>query len=129
MKPIIVLDCSGSMWTVTDSPLDRILSHLRSNHPPDTPWVASVSHRMIGGTVADLDKADLRMSSGSEHEEAFRYALAPGVLPILCTDDGEDLRSIAEIASGRDMELVIARCGAPLRMLERYPTMGRVTYV
>jgi hypothetical protein len=129
MKPIIVLDCSGSMWSVHDSPMDRILSHLRSHHPPDTPWVACARRRMIRGTVAALDGSKLGMSSGAEHEDAFRYALAPGIVPILCTDDGDDLRSIAEIATGREMELVIARCGAPLRMLERYPMMGRVTYV
>lgn len=109
--------------------MDRILSHLRSNHPPDTPWLESVSRQVITGTIADLDGTKLRMSSGPEHDDAFGCALAPGILPILRTDDGDDLRMIAEIASGGDMELVVARCGPPWRTLEMDSRMGRVTFV
>lgn len=91
--------------------MDRILDHVGSAHPPDTPRVAVASGRLITGTVSDPHRLKGAMSSGAEHEDAFRYALAPGTMPILCTDDTDDLRSIVEMASGREMQVVIARRG------------------
>lgn len=109
--------------------MDRILDHVGSAHPPGTPWVAVASGRLITGTVSDLHRLKGVMSSGAEHEDAFRYALAPGTMPILCTDDNDDLRSIVEMASGREMQVVIARCGPRRHDMRWTPGSERMTFV
>ena len=108
MRTIAVVDCSGSM---TGGPLDRIIDYLQTRLPSDTMWVAVAAGRLYQGTV-DKAKELLRLpGGGSELSHALRYALAPGVRPIVCTDEAEDLRPLIEMAGGRGMDLVVVRFG------------------
>ena len=131
MRDILVFDCSGSMTGGFSgkSPLEKLLDHVVATYPPDTPWLCVAMRKLHRGRLHDA-KDVLRIRGGpSEILEGMDLAFAPGTRPVLCTDDGDDLASVAELASGREMGVIMA-CydpGGVRRNTDR--RLGHVTYI
>lgn len=108
MKTILVLDCSGSM---SGSPQDRMIRHIEANWPADTVWTVVAMERVHSGTVADINRIRKLPMGGSEMKGALEYTLAPGVHPVVYTDDGEDLGPLVEAARGHSLDIVVIPTG------------------